>query len=182
MNMPQTEMYFIAHVLPRGEAALIHACKEDMRNRYGAVVALRSPAHITLIPPFRFEAHAESKLFTALETLNQRPVFTLKGAGFSSFPPRTLLAAVKDNDDLKRLHADAVTVFGNFPQVKKETRPFHPHITIANRDITPSQFKEAWELYRNRRFDAGWEVKEISLLRYGQKKWDVIYTSPFLYC
>jgi len=153
-----------------------------MRNRYGAVVALRSPAHITLVPPFRFEAEAESQLIAALETLNQRAVFNLVGAGFSSFPPRTLFAAIKESAALKLLQCDAVNAFGQFPQVKKETRTFHPHITIANRDITPSQFNDAWERYRNRSFDASWEAMEVSLLRYGQKKWDVIYTSPFLYC
>jgi 2'-5' RNA ligase len=63
-----------------------------------------------------------------------------------------------------------------FP-LKKELRPFHPHITIATRDLYKKAFFEAWDIFQNKKYKAEWEAKGVSILRHNKKNWDVIHTS-----
>ena len=48
-------MYFIALVAPEEINTPILKWKTWFRDNFGCTVALKSPAHITLIPPFRMQ-------------------------------------------------------------------------------------------------------------------------------
>ena len=65
-------------------------------------------------------------------------------------------------------------------KIKIETRPFHPHITIATRDLHKKDFNEALTFFERKKFKAEWEAGGLSLLRHNSKNWDIIYTSRFL--
>ena len=58
--------------------------------------------------------------------------------------------------------------------IKKDDRFFHPHITIANRDMKPAHFEKAWEHFSNKKFSETFDMNSISLLKLGQAKWNVI--------
>ena len=55
-------MYFIALVLPRHLDEKIRVYKQTMLDQYGCRVGLKSPAHITVIPPFWMEEEKEEQL------------------------------------------------------------------------------------------------------------------------
>ncbi len=61
----------------------------------------------------------------------------------------------------------------------KEDRPFHPHLTIATRDLRKKAFYEAWEHFKKKEYAAEWITEGISLLRHNKKNWDVLFTSQF---
>jgi len=55
--------------------------------------------------------------------------------------------------------------------IKKEERPFHPHITIANRDMKPNDFLKAWEYFSQKQFKEGFTTNTISLFKLCPEKW-----------
>jgi 2'-5' RNA ligase len=61
--------------------------------------------------------------------------------------------------------------------IKKENRPFHPHVTLATRDLEKSDFFEAWQHFKDMPHQESWEVQGISILRHNGRSWDVHYTA-----
>jgi len=153
-----------------------------MKERFSCVVALRSPAHITLVPPFWMENVKEDKLIDALIIFSRaQSPFGISIKGFGAFKPKVIYVDVQADSSLESLRArleDFLLKQENFP-VKKEERPFHPHISIATRDLHKKAFHEAWEIFEQKKYETEWLATGVSLLRHNQKKWDVIYTSQF---
>ncbi|HMG66748.1 MAG TPA: 2'-5' RNA ligase family protein [Chitinophagaceae bacterium] len=176
------EMYFIALVAPNEIDQELAKWKLFMKERYDCVVALRSPAHITLIPPFWMKDTSEDELENVMREFSQQQnPFELGLKNFAAFPPRAIYVDIVPNAPLMILHTlleEYLTSSHLFP-IKKDVRPFHPHITIASRDIQKKDFPEVWNTFKEKKYEAAWPVDTLALLRYGQKKWDVIFTSQF---
>lgn len=182
MKSAAATLYFIAHVLPPHLDGAILLLKQKLHQLYSCSVGLKSPAHITLIAPFWLSPQYEAGLLQDVAQLSQNTnVFPIAAANFSSFGKRTLFIALQPNDDLHSLKASADKVFTTPDRygIKKETRPFHPHITLATRDLKPAHFDAAWLLFKNKIFEEGWQAAGISVLRHNGKYWDVTYTSHF---
>lgn len=175
-------LYFIALVAPGYINADVLKWKYWMKERYQCVVALRSPAHITLVPPFRMNDKDEEQLSETLaEFAARQKEFVLRLTDFSNFKPRVIFIAVEPNEALTTIKNELVaylSMIDKYP-VKKEPGEFHPHVTIANRDLKKQAFYEAWEHFREKKYKAEWPVQGISLLKYNNEKWDVVATFPF---
>ena len=175
------QMYFIAIVLPEELNKKIRKWKELMHEKYGCSVGLRSPAHITFVPPFWMEEEKEQQLITDVDVISS-PVqpFTISINNFSAFKPRTIFADVIVDEALQKLKAAVDTFFSKAEyKVKIDNRPFHPHITIATRDLHKKDFNDAWPTFENKKFKANWEANGLSVLRHNRINWDVIYTAVF---
>jgi 2'-5' RNA ligase len=176
------QMYYIAIVLPPELNEKVLEWKNYMLRTYGCQVALKSPAHITLMPPFWMEDEKESSLISDMDRLaGSIEPFPAATDNFSSFPPRTLFIALKPNDRLAEVKKQADVFFrerNGYP-MKFETRPYHPHITIANRDLYKKDFHEAWSHLQHKKFEEEWLANGLSLLRHNKKNWDVVHTSQF---
>lgn len=175
-------MYFIAVVAPANINETILKWKYLMKEKFGCQVALRSPAHITLIPPFWMEDVLEERLKDTLNIFcRSQKSFEIDLKNFDAFKPRVIFVNVLQNKSLQSLR-DQLQEFvigqGQFPVVKEE-RPFHAHISIAARDLRKKAFREAWELFKHKEYEAAWVARGISLLKHNQKNWDVISTSQF---
>src|SRR5688572_31541923 len=129
-------MYFIAIVLPAELNQKVQKHKEYMFDRFGSKVGLKSPAHITLVPPFWMEAENEERLFNGLEKLSHFRPFFLQTNDFSAFKPKTIFIALSPQEELERLKKNIDDHFktNSRYKIKTDPRPFHPHITIATRD------------------------------------------------
>ncbi len=174
-------MYYIAIVLPHHLNEKVLKSKQYMLEQYNCTVGLKSPAHITIIPPFWMEPEKENSLIDDIDLLsNPISAFCIQTANFSAFKPRTIFIAVKENEHLKNVKeiADAYFIHKDY-KIKEENRPFHPHITIATRDLFKKDFAEAWSYFENKEFLAQCQVEGLSLLRHNKKNWDVINTSQF---
>ena len=174
-------MYFIAVVLPQPLNEKIMEHKHWMKDKHNCKVGLKSPAHITIAPPFWMEEEKEQQLLRDIETIaHSIPAFSLSTNHFSAFKPRTIFVAVQQNEQLNQLKKTADKFFLNTDyKMKIENRPFHPHITIATRDLHKKAFSEAWPYFESKEFEATFEVTGLSLLRHDGRCWDVIYTAPF---
>lgn len=176
------EMYFIAHVLPEELNEKILVYKQQMLERYGCKVGLKSPAHITLIPPFWLEPAHEKDLISDLDIISRAHCpFIINTSNFAAFTPRTIFIDVIANNDLHALKSSVENQFTNNKEynIKAELRPFKPHITIATRDLTKKSFGEAWAYFENKKFEKQWVANSISLLHHNKKNWDVLHTSQF---
>lgn len=175
------KMYFIAVVLPTHLDAKVLWHKKAMQEKYGCKVGLKSPAHITIAPPFWMEEEKENRLVQDMQIVaSTTPTFTLTTADFSAFKPRTIFVAVQNCEALNKLKKDADHFFRQKDyKMKMENRPFHPHITIATRDLHKKDFAAAWPLFQQEEFRATFEAAGLSLLKHNGRTWEVIFTAPF---
>ena len=175
-------MYFVAIVLPEELNQKILLYKKYMHEKYGCAVGLKSPAHITIVPPFWMELEKEKQLIADITSLScEFESFEISTNNFSAFRPRTIFIDLGSNDKLI-VFKDQADLFFNRNQhykIKTDSRPFHPHITIATRDLFKKDFHEAWPYFSEKEFIESWNVKGLSLLKHNKKNWDVIYTSQF---
>ena len=173
-------MYFLALVAPEEINLQVLKWKNFFKEKYGCTVALKSPAHITLIPPFWMNENLESELIRSIdEFCAGKNKFEVSLSGFAAFKPRVIYVDVVKNEILNEFH-ESINNFiyeqNQYP-VKKHDRPFHPHVTLAARDLYKKAFNEAWGIFSEKKYDAAWLVKGVSLLRHNKKNWDVIFTS-----
>lgn len=170
-------MYFGAIVCPAELDDRIGKYKLWMKQQFGCMVALKSPAHITLVPPFWLAADKESELLVGFSNFqSDMDAVEVELNGFSHFGKRVLYANVVANPALEELQQQTAEYFVQlFPdEIKKDERPFHPHITIATRDMKPSAFQEAWEEFSKKQLIERFTVTNISLLKLVVGKWKTL--------
>ena len=175
-------MYFIAIVLPQDLNEEVLRYKNLMFEKYNCKVGLKSPAHITLVPPFWMEEEKQERLIADINSLsNHVEPFLISTNNFSAFKPKTIFVSTAQNDQLSQVKMATDEFFGNnsFYNIKIEARPFHPHITIATRDLYKKSFHEIWPWFAEKKFEEQWTADGISVLKHNKKNWDVIYTSQF---
>lgn len=175
-------MYFIAILAPEEINKQVLKWKHYFKEKFDCSAALKSPAHITLIPPFWMNPESETDLINAISEFCQTACsFEIYLKDFSAFKPKVIFVDIPENENLKKLH-DSFNEFilskNKFP-IKKDDRPFHPHITLATRDLFKKAFFEAWEKFASMKFEASWLATGISLLKHNQQNWEIIFTSGF---
>jgi 2'-5' RNA ligase len=175
-------MYYAALVLPPELNALIQPLKEWMRDRFACTVGLKSPAHITLLPPFWMNPELETGFRNDMDAFaaSCAPI-DICTKDFSAFRPRTLFIDLVVDEPLRQLKHACDDWFRSRTQygIKIETRPFHPHITIATRDLSKSAFAEAWAHFEKKDFRECWTADAVSILKHNGRGWDVWYVAPF---
>ena len=176
-------MYFIAIVAPEEINQQVLKWKNFFKERYECSVALKSPAHITIVPPFWMNEEREDDLINSIKEFSiSKPKFEIILQKFAAFPPKVIFVDILKNkilNELYRSFADFIINQNKFP-IKKEDRPFHPHVTLATRDLYKKAFQEAWDIFSTKKYEALWIVSGLSLLRHNKKNWDVIFTSQFV--
>jgi 2'-5' RNA ligase len=170
-------MYYVAIVCPEELNNKVHSFKLWMQEKFGCKVALKSPAHITLIPPFWSDMGKEEMLLQALHGFeSSQHTILVELNGFDHFSNRVIFIDIEPNDHLARIQKEVEDHFFNKlgSIIKKETRPFSPHITIANRDLKPGDFVKAWQHFSDMPFEEKFTSNNISLLKLIDGKWDVV--------
>jgi 2'-5' RNA ligase len=174
-------LYFIAIVTPETINHQVLEWKNYMLQRFNCKVALKSPAHITLIPPFEIPDSVQTALQELLLPFAARqPNFSIHLKDFAAFKLRVIYAGVLPNTRLSELRMDLETTLlqdNRFP-IKKEERPFHPHVTIANRDLTKDNFPLAWQHFQQVSYEVTFNADAISLLRHNNHTWEIAGTFP----
>lgn len=168
------ERWFVAIVPPDAVGDRVTALKQDCADRFGTRQALKSPPHITLIPPFvRSTAEMEPVQQVLAAVAQGRSPFQLSLDGFDAFVPRVLFLRPAANPSLATLQADLADRCQTNCQIPRETRPFHAHMTVAFRDWQPAQFHQAWAEFRDRPFRAQFTVDRLALLHHHDGRWQV---------
>jgi 2'-5' RNA ligase len=171
------KLYFIAIVPPTPIYDEALEQKEYFKTHYNSKASLNSPPHITLHMPFRWKEKEENELAAKLEKFSQNnhPI-SVKLDNFSSFPPRVIFINVVMNKELEALQKNlqryckrALNLFNsNYKEL-----PFHPHLTVAFRDLKKPNYQRAWEEFKMKNFQAEFMADKIALLKHTGKVWEV---------
>ena len=180
--MKGEHLYFIALIPHQKLRETIKILKDEMKTRFNIKHALKSPAHITLQPPFKKDVTKESDTIQWLEkfALKQEP-FNIELSGFGCFSQRVIFVNVISPKLIVNLHShlnNELVKKLNFD--KNEIKQnIHPHITIATRDLNKERFQQAWPEFEMRTFKARFQVKSIFLLKHNGKQWDIFHEFCF---
>ena len=169
-------MYYIAALCPTNTNEKVLAIKNWLKERFGCVHALKSPAHITLIAPFWWENANADSLKTWLGSFTGYKSVGVTMNGVSAFGNRTLFIDVKSNIELEDLKNSIEAHFSSLSSsiIPKDTRPFHPHITLATRDLKPRDFKVAFDHCKKLPFNYSFDLKSFALMLLKDGKWVIM--------
>lgn len=173
-------MYYIAIVAPDDINEQVLKCKYYMREHFKCSIALKSPAHITLVSPFWMNENMQPALEKAIEIFSElQKNFAIQLKNFDAFKPKVLFVGVTISPQLQQLKTSLENHLGTTFPIKKESRAFHPHITIATRDLHKKDFYTAWNYFKDKNFTAAFPATGISLLKHNGIKWEVVFTAGF---
>ncbi len=166
--------YFIAIIPPEPVFSEAEKVKLEISEKYNNKSALRSPAHITLHMPFEMKEEKELNLIEKISAFRFPESFNIELKNFSCFEPKVIFIDVVKNETLNALQKQLVyhikSTLNIFNQ-HEDTRAYHPHLTIAFRDLKKTDFYLANEEYKNKTFEAEFKVNSFFLLKHTGKVW-----------
>ncbi len=183
MKNSKLNHFLIAIIPPVQIEKDIYQLKEYFKVNHNSRASLNSPPHITLHMPFDWK---EEKTDQFIEELNgfalaQRG-FKIELNNFGSFPPRVIFVEVGYNPELlffqKELHRFCKKEF-NLYNAQYRDLPFHPHITLAFRDLKKPEYFKAWQEFEQRTYSATFDVPGFTLLRHDGKQWRTFHEFYF---
>src|SRR5687768_2551403 len=87
----ETQLKLVAIVLPEPLFSYVRAEQTYIAETWGPRQSLRTPPHITIIPPLHLLPDEIARLNEiAKEIASANPMFELKVNGFGAFPPRVI--------------------------------------------------------------------------------------------
>ena len=170
------QKYFIAIVPPEPLLSKIQEIKKTISQNYNTKGALRSPGHITLHMPFNWEEEKEAKLISCLDGFKFDETFNIILEDFGCFEPRVVFINVKEENSLFLMQKKIVQhVKANIQLFNQSDsmRGFHPHITIAFRDLKKPIFYKIWEEFNDKPFRENFNCQSICLLKHSNDHWEV---------
>ncbi len=176
------DSYFIALLPPENIREQVKEIKEEIKDKYQSKKALRLPAHITLQAPFKLEEVRLPHLLKVLEEFAAtEESFDIELSGFGAFPPRVVFIEVSNPAPVKHLHKALHEVMLQIltGQEDRKYPKFHPHITVATRDLHQNQFRPAWEEFQRRDFSASFTAHSLTVFRHNGKTWDMLRNFSF---
>lgn len=176
------QLYFIALIPDPTLRDQVRSLKLEMKDRFNAKHALKSPAHITLQMPFRREEIEETKIIKTLgEFATSQNPFTLNLDGFGAFPPRVIFIHISNPAPVIQLHKNLKIILTNSLgfEPKDLIDQIHPHMTIATRDLTSAAFQAAWPEFQDRKFSASFITNGLILLKHNGTQWDIFQKFGF---
>jgi 2'-5' RNA ligase len=175
--MKVMQKYFLA-IMPEGEFQdRLTKLKLEIKDRFQAKFALKSPAHITVKMPFVYNEAKEEKLIEKLSGFvgNYEPM-QLKISGVRTFGKRVIYLGVDAGQDLFDFQRELKTFCKRELNLVDELsdRNFHPHMTIAFKDIKIHQFQNIMNLVNDRNFREEISVSSIVVLKKEIGCWQVV--------
>lgn len=171
------KLYFVAIVPPSPIYEEAFEQKVYFKTKYNSKASLNSPPHITLHMPFKWKESEEEELANQLQAFSQlRSPITIQLKGFSSFPPKVIFINVEISPELKGLQKELERHFKkelNLFNAKYKDLPFHPHLTLAFRDLKKPNYQKAWEEFVGKSYEATFLAEKVALLKHSGSVWEV---------
>lgn len=169
--------YFIAIVPPAPIYEEASKLKNYFRDQYNSKASLNSPPHITLHMPFEWKAEKEMFLIEKLEQfIQEKSKLKINIQGFDCFAPRVIFLKIEQTVSLadfqKELERFCKRTFQLFNAQYRDLS-FHPHITLAFRDLKKASFEMAWKEFETKDFSAEFATDSIVLLKHNGKIWEI---------
>lgn len=177
-----TSIYFIA-ILPEQEIQdEINKFKQYAAKKFDTKRALTSPPHITLAAPFKYEdKNIHKVLDIAKEFANQQSPFDIELKDFNCFAPRVIYLDVMKSAILDDAHQKLNSALEKNCDIEwkfKDTE-FHPHMTVAFKDLKKSIFPQAWKYFRRAKYKNTFNANALNVLKHNGKEWQIFETFRF---
>ena len=171
------KLYFVAIVPPSPIYEEAFEQKVYFKTKYNSKASLNSPPHITLHMPFKWVEKNEDEIVSHLTTFaHENSSVAIKLNGFSSFPPRVIFINVEITTELERLQKNLTRYFKrqlNLFNANYKELPFHPHLTLAFRDLKKPNYQKAWEEFVSKNYQATFLASKIALLKHSGSVWEI---------
>lgn len=182
-NSKNLQLYLVALIPPEPIYSQVWQMKEEVMANFGSKAALKSPPHITLHMPFRWRADRQEGLIDCLKSavLGQKH-FEIRHEDYGCFEPRVIYVQVGTTPMLENLQMTVVRKMRRELKLLNadyKNRGFHPHMTIAFRDLKKPMFQQAWSAYAHRTYKAAWSCVSVYLLKHNGARWEVLEEFPF---
>ena len=182
-NRPGISKYFIAIVPPSPIYEEANKWKGFFRDEFHSKGALQSPPHITLHMPFEWKTIKEDFLkFKLREFCGWHHSFEIKLSNFGCFAPRVIFIQVEENNKLKETQGELFRFCKthlNLFNANRQDKPFHPHLTVASRDLKKVDFPKAWASVKDQGLIESFSVNDLALLKHNGKNWEIFERSLF---
>jgi 2'-5' RNA ligase len=168
--------YFLAIIIPQPLLDEIEKIKLELHNKHELKGALRSKAHITLHRPFEWKEEKEAFLIETLQQFKFSNPCHIELQNFNCFEPRVIYVDVLANIVLNELHNELKYFVQKNLKLFNEVndmRGFHPHVTIAFRDLKKPLFYELWQTFNQKIINGNFKLNEFVLLKL-EDKWETI--------
>jgi 2'-5' RNA ligase len=171
------QKYFIA-IVPGGDVQeRATELKMQLREDFNLKYALRSPAHVTLKMPFLWNEAKEDRLTDKLgDFFKEKPSFSLQFRKIGNFADRVIYIKVEEKKELFDLQQQLVEFCKVGLNLTQELSDYayHPHMTVAFKDVKKKMFAEYLGFVKSQGFSARMEVREIALLKKEGARWAVV--------
>jgi len=170
-------LYFMAIIPPSPIYEQALEFKNHFKEQYQSKAALNSPPHVTLHMPFEWKEKKEDELLSNLKSFSRnKKSIALQLQNFACFAPRVIYIHVNENEALRtfqqELHRFCKMELNIFNAQYRDL-PFHPHLTLAFRDLKKAMFEKAWSEFKNKEFFASFVADRFALLKHNGKVWEV---------
>ncbi|HBQ60572.1 MAG TPA: hypothetical protein DD671_13360 [Balneolaceae bacterium] len=176
--MIMNQLYFIALIPPEPLKDQIQDIKLEVKEKFGSSHSLNAPPHITLLSPFRMDEEQEDQLDSLLEVFAQGfEPFEVQLKNFSTFPPRVVFIDVMKSTELQNLQQkleDTARSRSEMFAYNYHEREYHPHVALAFKDLSKSNFYKAWDAFKDREFEEQFTADQLYLLKHDGEQWKVI--------
>lgn len=151
--------------------------KNYFKEKYNSKASLNSPPHVTLHMPFQWKEEKENILIERIAAFAQmQKPFEMSVLNFGSFEQRVIFIDVVRNEalenlqhELKRFCKKELDLFN----ANYKEHAYHPHVTLAFRDLKKSEFVKAWEEFKDKKYSATFPVNSIVLFKHDGERWQL---------
>lgn len=181
-------LYFIAIIPPQPICNDITSFKQDIAQRFNSRHALKTVPHITLKAPFKLLSTYDAALKDWFQNASF-PVISFQQMldGFGAFGNKknpVIFVKPEASASLIKLQKELIQSFQNtfsFLSPTCSDKDFHPHITIAYRDLSLAHFGEAWREYGRKEYKASFTVNGLFLLQHDGTAWQPVAACALSY-
>ena len=172
----KSELYFFALLLPFNLQGEVDEIKMEFADKYESHKALKSPPHITIVPPF----FANEQLIAAIDHkvsqfVNNFESFEIKLNGFGQFKDKVIFIDVEKSQSLQLFYTAFLAFFTGLGfELTTMNKFIHPHVTVAFRDLSEVNFQKAWPLFKDRKFSEKFSASSLHLLNQTGEEWKAV--------
>jgi 2'-5' RNA ligase len=172
--MKSIQKYFLAIIPPEPFISKYNEIKEEISRQFSVKYALKSPPHITLKMPFSFNEAKEEYLLSRISSfLENQERFPIQISGIGSFGERVIFQKISQSAPLSQLQSELKSFCKRELHLVDELsdRNFHPHLTLAFKDLKSIKFKGIMDLCNELQFNSEFLVDQLILLKRIEGRW-----------
>lgn len=175
MKKDDTQLYFLALIPSQEIVEDLTELKNQFAVKYQSKASLNSLPHITLHMPFRWRDKKINLLHSCIQQIaEQTSEFEIELQNFNGFKPKAIFVDVKENESLNFLQYQVQKDFRRVLKLMNsnyKNQAFHPHITLAFRDLSKENYQKAWQEFKDEKYSKSFLVQQITLLKHDGENW-----------